>query len=189
MIGCCSPGPKSAFIAAIIGVVGLVATAALIAFDAVFIAQPSTCILTSSCTANSVSNTTFSYNFQQSFYKLFNSWGPFTSYGQSQAKLLFHSIQIGIGGLCFILCLIYLIIYYVYANKAKEQVGPSPAPQQPPYYAPQQQGYYPPPPQQGYYPPPPPQQGFYPAPPQQQYYQPGASVGVQMQMYNRPSRV
>jgi len=170
LLGCCSPGPKSAFRAVIIALVGLVASAALISFDAAFIARPSTCILTSSCAENSVSNTTFSYSFQQSFFKVFNNWGPFTSYGVSQVKFLCQTIQLGIGAFCFILCIIYLIIYYSSSSKAKQQVAPSPRP------PPQQQRYYtPPPPQQGYYAPPP-QQAYYPPRPQSPYYQPSAPV-------------
>jgi len=146
---CCSPGPSAAFRAVIITIIALLASAALISFDAVFIAQPSTCILTSSCASNSVSTTIFSYNFQQAFFTLFNNLSPFRTYTQTQAKFLFQTIQLGVGCLCFVLCLIYLIVYYVTKSKASKRVGPG---QQQPnnYYAPQpayqqqqqqQQGY------------------------------------------------
>jgi len=145
---CCAPGPPSAFRAVIITIIALIACAALISFDAVFIAQPSTCILTPSCSSNANSTTVFSYNFQQAFSTVFNNLGPFKSYSQSQAKFLFQTIQLGVGCLCFILCIIFLIIYYVTKSKANKQV--SPGVQDQGYYAPQpvqqpRPGYRPPP--------------------------------------------
>jgi len=133
--GCCSPGPSAAFRAVVITIIALLACATLISFDAVFIAQPSTCILTPSCATNAASTTMFSYYFQQSFFTVFNNLGPFKSYTQSQAKFLFQTIQLGVGCLCFVLCLIYLIIYYVTKSKAAKRVTPSY--QQPGYNAPQ----------------------------------------------------
>lgn len=176
--GCCSPGTKSAYRAVIVSVIGLVATAALISFDATFVARPSMCILTPSCVENSASNTTFSYSFRESFFTVFNSWGPFKSYKESHVKFLCQTIQLGVGGLAFILCLLYLIIYYVTANKAKPQVAPDPTVQRQ-LQQQQHQPFYPSPPPpmaaQGYYPPPPPPPpgppGYYP-----QYYQPPAPV-------------
>ncbi len=132
--GCCSPTPSAAFGGVIITVIALIASAALISFNAVFIAQPSTCILTSSCNANSVSTTIFSYSFQQNFYTIFNNLSPFQNYTQSQAKFLFQTIQLGVGCLCFILCLIYLIIYFVTKSKASKRITPT---QQQDYRAPQ----------------------------------------------------
>lgn len=140
--------------------IALVACATQISFDAVFIAQSSTCILTPSCTSNADSTTLFSYYFKQSFFLLFNNLGPFRSYNETQAKFLFQTIQLGVGCLCFVLCLIYVIIYYVTKSKAGKRVGPGqprsdyPAPQpsyqQPPpqrqYQA--QSTYRPPPPRQ-----------------------------------------
>jgi len=123
--GCCSPGPPSAFRAVIITIIALVACATLISFDAVFIAQPSTCILTSSCSSNAASSTIFSYTFQQSFNTIFTGLTPFKSYTQSQTKFLFQTIQIGVGSLCFVLCIIFLIIYYVTKSKALKQVAPA----------------------------------------------------------------
>lgn len=93
----------------------------------------------------------------------------FKSYSESQVKFLCQTIQLGVGSFCFMLCIIYLIIYYVCSNKAKQQVAPgSLFPQRQPYYGPQPPSYYPPPP------PPPAEQGYYPPLPPQQYYQPPA---------------
>jgi len=136
---CCAPGPPAGLRAAVVTVIALIACAALISFDAVFIAQPSTCILTPSCATNAASNSTFSYTLQQSFLTLFRTLGPFSSYTQSQAKFLFQTIQIGVGSLCFILCIIYLVIYYVVKNKATNQVASSRPAQPSRFVAPQQQ--------------------------------------------------
>jgi len=133
--GCCSPGPASAFRAVVITIIALVACATMISFDAVFIAQPTTCILTPSCSTNAASTSMFSYYFQTAFFTLFRSLSPFSSYSQTQAKFLFQTIQLGVGSLCFVLCIIYLIIYYVTKSKALKTVGPSPQESGP--YAPQ----------------------------------------------------
>lgn len=208
-IGCKSPGPESAFRAVVLAVIGLIASAALISFDAAFIARPSTCILTPSCADNSVSNTTFSYNFQQSFFTVFNGWGPFKNYGQSHVKFLCQTIQIGIGALSFILYIIYLIIYYSCSSKAQKQVQPAassrvqpwnqppgpprynaPAPYNAPLPVSDEPSYYPQPPPSGvhaYYPvpsaPPPVMQPYLPPPPPPQaqpgYYPPGPPIPVQ----------
>ena len=78
----------------------------------------------------------FSYYFQTGFYSIFNTLGPFKSYTQTQAKFLFQTVQLGVGSLCFVLCLIYLIVYYVTKSKASKQVGPA-VQQQQDYRAPQ----------------------------------------------------
>jgi len=158
---CCAPGPPAAFRAVVITIIALIACAALISFDAYFIAQPSTCILTSSCTTNAVSTTIFSYNFQTSFSTVWNSLGPFKSYTTSQSKFLFQTIQLGVGCLCFVLCIIFLIIYYVTKSKASKVSPGYPQQQQ------QQQGYYAPQSAQQY-----PQQG-------QSYRQPPPRVPQQ----------
>ncbi len=137
-----------------ITLVALVACAALITFDAIFLARPSTCILTSSCSSNAVSTTVFSYYFQQDFYTVLHRLSPFSTYTQSQAKYLFQVVQIGVGSLCFALCILYIIIYLASKNKAKQQVAPraiqpgynAPQPnyqQQGPGYAQQQMPVYP----------------------------------------------
>ena len=103
----------------------------------------------------------FSWYFRQSFFTLFTNLGPFKNYNETQAKFLFQTIQLGVGCLCFVLCLIYLIIFYVTKNKAGKQVGPGQqrsdyrAPQVSPY---QQQTQYPP--QRQYQPQPPPQPAY-----------------------------
>jgi hypothetical protein len=137
-IGCCSPGPSAAFRAVVITIIALLACGTLIGFDSYFIAQPSTCILTSSCAANSVSTTIFSYSFQQNFFTAFNNLSAFKSYTLSQTKYLFQTIQLGVGCLCFVLLIIYLIVYYVTKSKASKRVGPSP---QQDYYAAPQPAY------------------------------------------------
>jgi hypothetical protein len=109
----------------IITIIALVACAALIGFDSYFIAQPNTCILTPSCASNANSTSIFSYTFQSGFFSTFNTLGPFKTYTQSQAKFLFQTVQLGVGCLCFVLCIIFLIIYYVSKSKAsKRQVRP-----------------------------------------------------------------
>jgi len=133
--GCCAPGPPAALRAVVITFIALVACAALIGFDSYFIAQPSTCILTSSCASNANSTTIFSYSFQTNFFSVFNALSPFKTYTQTQAKFLFQTIQLGVGCLCFVLCIIYIIIYYVTKSKASKQVSPSD--QEPGYRAPQ----------------------------------------------------
>ncbi len=110
----------------------------MLSFDAVFIAQPSTCILTPSCVSNANSTTMFSYYFQQSFYTLFTNLSTFKTYTLSQAKFLFQTIQLGVACLCFVLTLIYIIIYYVAKSKASKRISPSQQQQQQrDYYAPQ----------------------------------------------------
>lgn len=100
------------------------ACGALIGFDAYFIAVPSACLLTPSCSSYSNQTTSFNYNFQQSFYSAFNGLSAFKNYTQSQTKFLFQTIQLSVGCLCFILCIVFLIIYYVSRNKASKQVSP-----------------------------------------------------------------
>lgn len=108
----------------IIAGVALVACAALIVFDAVFLARPTTCILGSQCVSYSVSTSVSTYNFQQNFYTAFNNLGPFRSYSQSQAKYLFQSIQISMGCLAFVLVLAYLVLYLVIKKQASTKVTP-----------------------------------------------------------------
>ncbi|CAF3482347.1 unnamed protein product [Rotaria sp. Silwood1] len=163
--GCGAPKLPPAFRAVIVTVIALVACITLIGFDAYFIAQPTACLLTSSCTTNAASNATFSYGFRQWFFTLMNNWGPFKTYTESQAKLFVQAMQLGIGGLCLILCIIYLVIYYVCTNKSNGQVGPTLQSQQQNYYAPLHPSYYAPP------------KPSYNAPPlQQQYVQPPATA-------------
>ncbi|CAF0762511.1 unnamed protein product [Didymodactylos carnosus] len=125
--GCCAPKPPAAKRAMIISIIALLATALLIAFDAVFISKPYTCILTSSCTSNAAQTSGVYYTLQQSFLNLFNALPPFKSYSSTQARFLFQSIQLGVGCLCFVLVLIYLIIYFVCKSKVeKPAVFPQP---------------------------------------------------------------
>jgi hypothetical protein len=164
-LGCCKPGPPAAFRSLIITIISLLACAVLISFDAVFIAQPTTCVLTPSCSSNAASTTIFSYSFQTGFYSIWNNLGPFTSYTQTQTKFLFQTVQLGVGCLGFVLNIIYLVIYYVTKSKAAKQVSPGGLQQQGyPQQNYPQQNY----PQQNY-----PQQG-YPQQSQQQYRQPRA---------------
>ncbi|CAF0996320.1 unnamed protein product [Adineta steineri] len=144
--GCCAPGLTTAFITFLITIVALIACTAMVSFDAVFIALPSTCILTPSCADYASSTTMFSYYFQQSFFNIFNNLGPFQSYTQTQAKFLFQLVQLCVGGLCIVLCLVYIIVYLVSRNRAKK-IAPAagglpnyPAPQ--PTYPQQQRPSY-----------------------------------------------
>ena len=121
---CCSPGPTSALVTLVITFVALVASATLIVFDAIFLALPSTCLLTPSCSTEAASPSSFAYPFQQSFFTSLNSISTFQNYGQYQAKVLFQSIQLGVGCLCLLVCLLYVIIYFVTASKTSKQVSP-----------------------------------------------------------------
>ncbi|CAM4808483.1 unnamed protein product [Rotaria magnacalcarata] len=168
--GCCCPGTSSAFRVVVVTIIALVACTVLIGFDAYFLAQPGACLLTSSCSSNADSNTTFSYNFQSSFFTAFTSLSTFKSYTQTQTKFLFQSMQLGIGALCFLICVIYLVIYYSTKSQLKGQVLPSSQSQersikkssQPVSNISPREAYYPPLP----LPPPPPL-----PPAAQQYYQ------------------
>ena len=106
-------------------IIGLLACTALIIFDAIFIAQPTTCLLTSSCAKNADSNTTFDYNFRRSFYSKFNSWDSFESFTERDTKHFFQTIQVSVGSFCFVLCIIYLIVYYICKSKSKAEIAPS----------------------------------------------------------------
>jgi hypothetical protein len=63
--GCCSPGPKTAFRAVFVAIIGLIACTALISFDATFLSRPTTCLLTPSCETAYSSNATFSVSLEQ----------------------------------------------------------------------------------------------------------------------------
>ncbi len=200
-IGCCSPGPKSAFRAVVIAVIGLIACTTLISFDSTFLARPTTCLLTSSCALAYSSNATFSTSWEQSFFAVFNGLSAFQSYGESSAKFLFQAIQLGIGILCFVICLLYIIIYYTCSSKAQQQVAPTPlSPQekeeQQNHLTPHPQSYYEPsppssPPAQPIYQPPPPmmlppQPGYQLPPPMMLPPQPGYQLPPQMMLPPHP---
>ncbi|CAF1409081.1 unnamed protein product [Adineta ricciae] len=128
--GLCSPGPSSAFRAALLTILMFIACGALIAFDIAFIVQPSTCILTSSCSDNAYSSSVFSYSFRSSFFSVFNSWDPFKTYTQNQVKLLCQAIQLGLAGLCIIVGIVYLVIYFECLRRLKkhQQLGNNSSP-------------------------------------------------------------
>ncbi|CAF1475036.1 unnamed protein product [Adineta ricciae] len=145
IVGCCAPSPTIGLVVLIISVVALVACIALISFDAVFIALPSTCILTSSCSSYASSTSMFSYYFRNSFFTTFRQLSPFTNYTESQAKFLFQIVQLSVGALCGILCVVYIIVYIISRSKAS-RIAPAsyqnnnyPAPQ--PNYAQRQSVY------------------------------------------------
>ncbi len=96
----------------------------MIAFNAAFLAQPSTCILSTSCSANAVSTTVSTYTFQQNFFAVFNSLGPFKTYTQSQAKYLFQTVQISVGCLSFVCSVAYVVIYVLVVMQASKRVTP-----------------------------------------------------------------
>jgi hypothetical protein len=123
-LACCFTGPKAAFISAIITAVNLLAFALLISFDAVFIAQPSTCLLTSTCANQSVSTSSFSYTMSQNFFTAFNSLNGFKSYTLSQSKYLFQTVQISFGCLGFVLSVLLLVLYIMARQIYSNQVIP-----------------------------------------------------------------
>lgn len=123
--GCCLRGPKAAFNVAIITSITLVACALAISFNGVFLAQPSTCIMTPSCTNNSVSTTLFSYNMSQNFFTVFTGLNGFRNYTLSQSKYLFQTVQISFSCLDFVLCLVYLTLYLIQRKKTSQQVTAS----------------------------------------------------------------
>ncbi len=120
----CLTGRKAAFVTLIITIVDLLAYALLISFNGVFIAQPSTCILTPTCASQSVSTTGFSYTMSQKFFTAFNSLNGFKTYTLSQSKYLFQTVQISFGCLGFVLCVTYIIIYFIQSTKTGNQVIP-----------------------------------------------------------------
>lgn len=122
-IGSCWATPRAAFIAVIITIVDLVALALLISFNGVFLARTSTCILTSSCSNNVANQPTFSSNFRQNFFSTFNNLNGFKTYTEAQAKYLFQTIQVSFGCLCFVLCVSYLVVYYIIKRRAAGQVS------------------------------------------------------------------
>ncbi|UJR07639.1 hypothetical protein I4U23_011927 [Adineta vaga] len=124
VVGCCAPSPTVGLVVFIITIIAIVACTALISFDAVFIAIPTTCILTPSCSTYAASTTMFSYYFRDAFFTVFRRLSPFSSYTETQAKFLFQIIQLSVGALCLILCIVYLIVYLVSRNKASK-IAPS----------------------------------------------------------------
>ena len=58
----------------------------------------------------------------QNFLTVFNNLSAFKSYSVSQAKFLFQTIQISFGCLGFVVCLIYLVIYFITKKQASKQV-------------------------------------------------------------------
>ncbi|CAF1453547.1 unnamed protein product [Didymodactylos carnosus] len=140
MHSCCSPSSSAATRAFVITIISLLATALLISFDAVFIALPSTCILTSSCVSNSAQTSGWSYTLSSSFLTTFKTLSPFTNYTSTSAKYLFQTIQLGVGCLCFVLSVIYVILYLIYKSKAKKSIYPQ---TQPPAMYQQQQQFNP----------------------------------------------
>ena len=92
-------------------IVTLVALALLIAFNAVFIAQPSTCILTTSCLNNTANQPNNTGTMRQSFFSTFNSLNGFRNYTEAQSKLLFQALELSLGCLCFVLNVAHLVIY------------------------------------------------------------------------------
>lgn len=128
---CCKPSPAAALRAVVIAFIALVANAACIGFNAAFIARTSTCLLTPSCSSYASSMTNFAANLQSSFLTNFRRLSAFSTYTVDQAKFLFQATQIGLASLCFILSLIFIIIYYVVKSKASangqvRDMNPSP---------------------------------------------------------------
>jgi hypothetical protein len=113
-----------AFTTAVITVITLLALALLIAFNALFLAQPSTCILTPTCTSQSISQSSFAYNMSRNFFSTFNSLNGFRTYTLSQSKYLFQTVQISVGCLGFVLCIVYLMIYIMRRMDTSNQVIP-----------------------------------------------------------------
>lgn len=92
----------------------------MISFDIVFLVKPSTCILTSSCASNAASMTLFSYYFREGFFVAFHKLSAFETYSETQAKFLFQVVQASVGGLCFILGIVYLIVFIVAKFRANK---------------------------------------------------------------------
>lgn len=79
-------------------------------------------------------------------------------------------MQLGIGALCFMICVIYLVVYYSTTSQLKGSVGPSASTKSKPSKPPSQQAQYPPPPPP---PPPAPPQAYHPSGP---FWRPPAYV-------------
>ncbi|CAF0748245.1 unnamed protein product [Didymodactylos carnosus] len=88
--------------------------AVLVAFDIVFILNPHTCVLTSTCTTQSE---------LISVQSVMNSITPFKNYTIYDSKKLFLEIQVGCAGLALLISLVYIIIYYICKTKFKNQTA------------------------------------------------------------------
>ena len=115
----------------LMSVLGSVASTALISFDAVFLINSRICILTPSCTSSAQMNSTFSSSLQSSFITTFRTMDLFKSYTETQAKLLFQSMQIGLGGVSLLICISFIIIFYSHDKRAKEHQTKMPVPSAP----------------------------------------------------------
>lgn len=123
--GTCSPNRGSAYRAMLVSVLGAIASAVLVAFDTIFLINPKTCILTPQCLSNAASNSSFGSSLQSSFIVTFRTMDLFKYYTETQSKTLFQAMQVGIGSVCILMSITYIIIFYIHDKKAKEMIRPS----------------------------------------------------------------
>jgi hypothetical protein len=60
----------------------------------------------------------------QNFFSTFNNLNGFRNYTLSQSKYLFQTVQISVGCLGFVLCIVYLAIYITQRLDTSNQVIP-----------------------------------------------------------------
>ncbi|CAF0957916.1 unnamed protein product [Didymodactylos carnosus] len=109
---CCSPTIGASTCSLVWNILTIIAMGALVGFDISFILNPSTCLLTPTCTTQSeIINLQF----------IMTNIAPFKNYTFYDSKKLFLEIQVGCAGLALLLSIIYVIIYIVCKNKLKNQ--------------------------------------------------------------------
>jgi len=111
---CCSPSVRRSTCSLVWNIITLITMGVLIAFDIVFILNPSTCLLTPSCATQSE---IISLNF------IMTSISQFKYYTTFDSKKLFLEIQVGCAGLAFVLSLIYIVVYIVCKVKLKNRTS------------------------------------------------------------------
>jgi len=92
--------------------VTLLALAALIAFDIIFILNPYTCILTSTCSSQTALT-------QANF--ITSAVSQFRNYSTYDSKKLYLEIQVGCAGVAFLLSLIYIIVFLICRLKLRQR--------------------------------------------------------------------
>ncbi|UJR30891.1 hypothetical protein I4U23_018401 [Adineta vaga] len=126
---CCRSTIGTATCSLIWNIITLLALGVLIAFDIIFILNPYTCLLTSTCSSQP------QFINLNSLIQLIPGFQNYTSY---DSKRFFLQIQVGCAGAAFLISLIYIIIYIVCKVKLRVHVQDVPtkasAPPLPPGY-------------------------------------------------------
>lgn len=104
LLVCCTTTLRASTCSLVWHVITVVACALLIAFDIVFVLNPYTCLLTSTCSSQSQ---VISLNF------LMQTLPQFSTYTSYDSKQLILEIQLGCTCLAFLLSIVYIIIFVV----------------------------------------------------------------------------